>query len=324
MRRSYGKSQLRLLVFAAIGCGAALATLAVPGPAAADTSRLITRFYQTQGADAVLFNPTGTLLYLPTMRAVDVVSIPKLKFVDSIRNTEIPKSGAISPDGKRIYLSSALEDRITVVDLVKRRTISTIGVCSVPTSMVVSPTGKRVYASCGNGAALAVVDPKLRKMTDKILVGLRPEGLAISADGSRVFVANGESDSISVIDTKSNKEITTIPAPGPYSIATTPDGSRLYVSCGDGVWVIDVASKAPVAKVTVPRATDVALSPDGTRLYVAAHGVAVIDTSANTLLGTIGLQGRNSYEIAVNPDGRTVAVMADGYVYLVDVAGYAG
>jgi YVTN family beta-propeller protein len=327
VHRTRGSRRFGRLVIAAISCGTALvATLHGPSTAAADTSRLITRFYQLQGANAVLFNRTGKLLYLPTMHAVDVVSLPKLTFVDSIKTSEVPRSGAaLSPDGKRMYLSSDLEDRITLVDLVKRRTISTIRTCGVVDSLAVSPNGKRVYLACTNDAALEVVDPKARKVTNKILTGLLPGSVALTADGSRAFVTNGKSASVSVIDTKTDKEITTIPTgQGPNTIAITPDGSRLYVSCSDEVWVIDVASKTPVAKVPVPRAIDVALSADGTRLFVAAHGVGVIDTSTNTLIGTISLQNRDSFDIAVTPDGRRVAAVVQNYVYLVDVAGYAG
>jgi YVTN family beta-propeller protein len=327
VRRSRGNRQFGRAALVAVGCGAALVvTLHWPSMAAADTSRLITRFYQSDGADAVLLNPKGTLLYLPTRHAVDVVSLPKLTFVDSITTSEVPRSGAaLSPDGKRMYLSSDLEDRITVVDLVTRRAISTIRTCGVVDSLAVSPNGKRVYLACGNDAALDVVDPKARKLTNRILTGLLPGGVALTADGSRAFVANGRSANVSVIDTKAAKEITTIPTgQGPSYLAIRPDGSRLYVSCSREVWVIDVASKTPVAKVPVERGADIALSPDGTRLYVAAHGVVVIDTTANTLIGTISLQDRDSYDVAVTPDGRKVAAVVQNYVYLVDVAGYAG
>ena len=82
---------------------------------------------------------------------------------------------------------------------------------------------------------------------------------------------------------------------GPWDVAVSPDGSRVYVanSFGESVSVIDAATNTVTATIALgDRPYDVAVSPDGTRLYATdlRGGVSVIDTATNTVTATIRIQ----------------------------------
>jgi YVTN family beta-propeller protein len=91
---------------------------------------------------------------------------------------------AVTPDGRKVYVTSGSED-----------------------SKIVS-----------------VIDTARKKVTATITVGNDPAGVAVTPDGRKVYVANASSNSVSVIDTATNKVTATIPVGTPFGVAVTPAG----------------------------------------------------------------------------------------------------
>jgi len=93
----------------------------------------------------------------------------------------------------------------------------------------------------------------------------------------------------------------------PKGVATTPDGTRAYVTINfpnNFVSVIDTATKTVVATIPVGVAPNaVAITPDGTRAYVTNDGsdtVSVIDTTTSTVVATIPV-GVGPVAVAITP-----------------------
>lgn len=152
-------------------------------------------------------------------------------------------------------------------------------------------------------------------------VGTLPVAVAFNASGTRAYVANNryseigyvEPASVSVIDTAANAVIATVELAGefPGGLAVSPDGTRVYVSMGDrhGVLVIDTTTNAVVGEIeTGGFPLGIAMSPDGTRVYVGGdETVSAIDVASNTVVGSFAV-GDGPHHFAVSPDGRFVYV----------------
>jgi len=129
----------------------------------------------------------------------------------------------------------------------------------------------------------------------------------------------------------------TVIAPGAAGLFQVNPGadvklaSALVQSEGSGFIAGTPFAGAGSVPVTAPRG--VAVSPDGTRAYVAlaTGALAVIDTTTNTLVGSLPLSGLIVSDVVVSPDGATVYVSGylagstlAGAVAVVDVSGTTG
>ncbi len=147
-----------------------------------------------------------------------------------------------------------------------------------------------------------------------------PIAIAITPDGTRAYVANNDTADVSVIDTRNNRVVgTRVPASlSPFDIAVTPDGSAIYVANnindkngGFGVTAIDARSNQVSASIPIsgiPRG--VAVHPNGSLAYVVESSqIAVIDTRANQVIGSIALAEQSvASAVAIAPDGGTLYV----------------
>ncbi|MFE2750328.1 Ig-like domain repeat protein, partial [Streptomyces scopuliridis] len=95
-------------------------------------------------------------------------------------------------------------------------------------------------------------------------------------------MANNGDDTVSVIDTGTNTVTFAIPAgPGPFGVATTPDGSTLYVT--------DNSDNSVTVTATVPFPTTTALTsaPDPSVFGEAKTLTATVTSSSGTPTGTV-------------------------------------
>lgn len=259
------------------------------------TSAEVNTLYGGQSpAWGVAAGPDGRYLYLVNEMGNKITIMDARNgTVTGIVNVGMyPQDAVVSPDGSRIYVSSAQSSYSNTI------------------SVISGPAGSAVST---------------------IKTNMSPGKMAISPDGNRLYVARsfyGEyetSDDVLVIDTLNNIVAGTIKAgKHPVSVAVSPDGSRLYVACmGTGiVSSIDTTTGKTIAIVKTGRApVDIALSPDGSVLYAVNdyYGrsfVSVINTSDTSILSKIVLPGHavGEYQnsaikrITTGTDGSTIYV----------------
>lgn len=159
-------------------------------------------------------------------------------------------------------------------------------------------------------------------------VGFQPDAVAVTPDGSRVYVVNAAPcdpplcdfsapSNVSVIDAATNTVVATVTVGrSAIGVAITPNGTRAYVTNGDGsVSVINTATNLVADTITGfsgPRG--IAFTPDGMHAYVSndPSSVSVIGTSTNTFRGSIPLPLNNvnstTLGIAITPDGTRAYV----------------
>jgi YVTN family beta-propeller protein len=263
-----------------------------------------------------------------------------------------------------IYAAHSQSHSLSVINLPTGKTVASIEIGnssvgygtvtpSYPTGVAVTPDGSRAYVTDAF-TSVWVVDTVSDSVIAKIAAGSTPEAIAITPDGKSAYVASNicggpscpEPDdppqlaAVEVIDTASNSLKATITignnpveqTPGVLlsGIALSPDGTRAYVSNGQGnqVWAIDTASNQIVDMIptAVLGFVGVSISPDGSRLYAASVGnpsvVYVIDTTIDAVVTSISLPSSEApTQISVTPDGSHAYVTGDiGHVWVIDTA----
>ena len=241
-----------------------------------------------------------------------------------------PSAGpAAPPDGAAGSTTAPSVDRPTVVGVVSAGT--------TPGFAAVSPSGGQVYianraAGQASGGLLTVLDAATDIVTGRIPIPGGPaQYLAFSPDGSRLYVSIfTDSDrgphQVAVVDTASNTVTASIDVgTRPYALATSPDGSQVWVPNHDSgtVSIIDTRTNTLVADVRVPANPHwVAFDPDGEKAYTANHEsnlIAVLDTATRSVVAQIPV-GLSPHSVAVHPTQPLVAtVNYDGHsISLID------
>ena len=117
---------------------------------------------------------------------------------------------AITPDGKRAFISSAGADNISVIDVDSVRKLIAGA----------SPEVLKLYA---NNLGISS-----RYILKRIHTGSNPKGIALSPDGKMLYVAEMLDDNISVINTESLQKVSSIDLGGPRRITVARRGRRLF------------------------------------------------------------------------------------------------
>ncbi len=269
--------------------GAAFAALIVTGGAAAQDA-----YVPNQGSDDLtIFD-----IHDPTDKVTGTVG-------------QEPHESVASLDAKYVFVSSRVDDSVSVFDTRTRQEIDTDG-------------------NPGNG-------------TTPIAVGDQPHGLAITRDNRYVFVTNDGSDDVSVIDVSALSVVSTVPAVGngPHMVAIRPGGKEAWVGnlFGGDVSILDVelavsdpgnavicatpGGSGAACRIPSGAGTEgVAFTKDGKVAYVAsgaANTVTVIDAEARNGMGVLPVPG-SPRRVHVSPDGRRayVSQLAGNDVAVID------
>lgn len=197
--------------------------------------------------------------------------------------------------------------------------VAALGLSFIPGAKAETLNDVYAYVANVGSGNVSVVDLASNSVIKTITIGVGAGSYDIeaSADGRYVYVANALAGSISIIDTNSLTLTATISGiAGPYYLALTPDGSKLYASqpfAGAQISVIDTASRTVTKTISglagIPYGLTV--SPDGTKLYATNDGggsgkVFVIDVATDTLSATITPSGGTPVDgafLGITPDG---------------------
>ena len=117
---------------------------------------------------------------------------------------------AITPDGKKAFISSAGADNISVISIDSVRKLLDGA----------TPELRKLYSN--------TLGLSSRFVIKRIHTGANPKGIALSPDGKLLYVAEMLDDKIGVINTETLEKITSIDLGGPKRITVPRRGRRLF------------------------------------------------------------------------------------------------
>jgi YVTN family beta-propeller protein len=249
----------------------------------------------------VIASPDGRSAYVPiygnsgvglpgtdgsTLAVVDLASQKVTGKVDFGRGVR-PHCPLINPKDKKLYVTTEIDQTVTVVDPATLKAIAKIPTGTPESHMLaITRDGKRGYTANVGPGSVSVLDLEAQKTITTIPVAEKIQRIALSVDDRLVFTADQTKPQLAVIDTASNKVQEWIPLPAiGYGAAPTPDGRWLVIAlpARKQAAVVDLRSMKVAQTIDVPAAPqEVLITPDGQKAYVscdASQKVAEIRTS---------------------------------------------
>jgi YVTN family beta-propeller protein len=215
-----------------------------------------------------------------------------------------PVDLAVNPNGRYLYIADGGSNRVSVVDTRAKRVVASVRVGSQPLSIATAPDGKTVYTANSGSGDVSVIDAQTNRVVRAIPTGRFPSGVAVTPNGASLYVTN-ELSGVTVVNPGNGTVAARLRTPSPFSVATSPNGDRAYVtSLGPGrVTAIDTRTHRVSSTVSVgPYGTDpFTVRATGNAVYVAnqaANTLSVIDQHTFRVTATIAT-GNSPYGIAV-------------------------
>jgi len=226
-----------------------------------------------------------------------VIDLPSRTIADHIDfgGRVRPHCVVYEPVKKLLYVTTELDNSVTIVDPKTRKVVGTIPTGQAQSHMLaITRDGKRGYVANVGPGSISVLDLEARKTLKVIQVADRVQRIVLSPDGRWVFTSDVATPRMAAIDTATNILTKWIDLPGHgYGSAATADGKWLLVPISDKALVAVIDLKTLTVVRSIPVVADpqeMLIRPDGKFAYVAggaAKKVAVIDLSQWKMTATI-------------------------------------
>ncbi len=202
-----------------------------------------------------------------------------------------PHCAVIGPKNGLLYVTTELENSVTMIDPQTLKIIGTIPTGQSEAHMLaLSSDGKRGYTANVAPGTVSVLDLEAKKVLAVIPVCKNTQRISLSMNDRWVFTSDQTQPRLAVIDTQTNGVSRWIEMPGTgYGSAPTPDGRWLVIALPkiNQVAVIDLATMRVAHTLDVPPSPqEVLVRPDGAEAYVScdtSSQIAVMDTKTWTV-----------------------------------------
>ncbi|MGC3958436.1 MAG: beta-propeller fold lactonase family protein [Verrucomicrobiota bacterium] len=218
------------------------------------------------------------------IRVIDLAERKIVGTVDFGRGVR-PHCAVIGPKDGLLYVTTELENAVTVIDPVTLKIVATIPTGQAESHMfAIAQDGKRGYTSNVGSGTVSVLDLAQRKVLTTIAVAPVAQRLSLSVDDRWLFTSDQTKPRLAVIDTKTDAVGRWIEMPSiGYGTAPTPDGKWLIVALPkvNKIGVVDLQTMTVAHTLDVPAAPqEVLVRPDGAEAYIscdASGKIAVVD-----------------------------------------------
>lgn len=220
--------------------------------------------------------------------SVSIIDLEKREEVRKIKTGQNPHEIAVTPDGKKSYITCSLGNEINVIDNEEFEIVDRIEHedFEFPHGVGLSEDRRDLYVASTYSSMIFIIDTS----TDKIRKHFpthqeHSHMISLSPDGKEVYVPNIGSDNITVIDAEKEKVVNHFPVgEGPEGTAFHPESELLYVANQeDGtLYVIDtdiyeVEYKRRLGTTPIR----IIFSPDGKYAFIPnreSNDVSVVQT----------------------------------------------
>ena len=260
--------------------------------------------------------------------AVAVVDTVQNKVLTKVQVPKGPHGVVITPDGRKVYVSSDGAASVSVIDTASDHVVASIDVGANPHGLAISGDGRRVLVSGWGSNQAEVIDTATDRVIGIVPVA-QPHNGSLSRDGRVGWVASQKQDARALVrlDLDTWKEVARVPLnETPRGLELSPDGRRVFFTLAgvNAIQVLDTATNQIVARIAVGASPHYApFTPDGRWALAVVQGpgeLGIIDTANNTLAGAVPV-GKAPHWSASSADGRLAFVTNEGSndVSVVDV-----
>ncbi len=261
--------------------------------------------------------------------AVTVIDTAENKVLGTISVPKGPHGLVVTPDGRKVYVSSDGASMVSVIDTAADRVVASIDVGANPHGLAVSGDGSRVLVlGWGSNRAL-IIDTVTDRVIGEVPVA-QPHNGTLSRDGRTGWVASQQQGATALVrlDLTIWKEMARVPLDKtPRGLELSPDGRKVFFTLAgvNAIQVLDTATNRLVTQIPVGASPHYApFTPDGRWALAVVQGpgeLAILDTTSSTLASTVAV-GRAPHWATPSSDGRAAYVTNEGSndISVVDLA----
>lgn len=272
-------------------------TLSIIDPASGDQLAAVPEDGVT--GHEVIASPNGKLAFVPIYgnsgvgkagtdgSLIRVIDLDKKAVVGTIdlHKPVRPHCAKIGPKNHLLYVSTELENAITLIDPKTAKVLDTVPTGQAESHMfAITSDGKTAYTANVGPGTVSVIDLKTKKAKKIIAISPHTQRISISPDDKWVFTSDQTKPQLVVIDAHKNEVVKRVDLPGTgYGSDVTPDGKLLIIAIPrkHQVAAVDLNTFTVTKTVDVPKSPQfVLVRPDGKVAYVscdASKQVAAID-----------------------------------------------
>ncbi len=270
---------------------------------------------------------TAPALVYVTLQGSDSVGIlPDGKVCDGLPSAHYV---AVSPDGRRLLVSSANLPQAYLVDTHSCAKLATFDVGPVTQGVQISPDGRwGLVVSAGDGT-ITLIDLRTSRAVKTLAVGKTPHNARFTADSRLAYVTLQGGGGVAVIDMRTLAKTAEFPVPGidhPHNLDLSANGKVLWIRGLIGkVAAVDTKTRKVLAVIPVGLGhAGIDVIPGGRYVFtgaIADRVVDVIDPTTFKVIKRIDV-GPGPHGVRASRDGRQVYAGVTGthQVAVIDTA----
>jgi YVTN family beta-propeller protein len=164
----------------------------------------------------VAFSPDGTHAYVVTADGLWTFSTKTRTLTGVIGGLGDPRSVAVLPDGKTLYVTDTNGNSVQVIDAATDQVTATIGVGDLPWQIVISADGKTAYVANPDSDSVSVISTATNTVTATISVTGDPDNLALTPDGGQLWIGQTSLAYVTLVRTSDDAVVGSLNLGGSY------------------------------------------------------------------------------------------------------------